>query len=759
MKRLLFIVTIAWMTLCAKAQNITGNVQDEQKKPIEFANVALYSLPDSTLITGTITDSKGNFLLKKEVQNKTFIKVSFLGYETRYMDERPHQVIVLKNDTQLLGEVAVVATRPSYRLERGALVASVKNTSLANMRNATDVLSQLPFLTEKDGEFTVFGKGKPLIYINNRQVRDTKELEQLSPANIKQIRVITTPGAEYDSSVRAVIKITTERPIGEGLSGSFKLEGRQNKRFSTNGEINLNYRTGAWDFFGEVYSGQYNSWYHNSAIQELTLPTSLRKQVYDITTDYKYKNLGTVAGINFNPNPNHSAGIRYTRNGSTNRGDAHLDILHTGQGINERLIQDSKDKKDNEKHHINAYYNGKLSKAFSLNFNTDIVTGDETTDQISTRSNGTPIATLNKQDYDLYAGKAVLTYNIGKSAWSGGGEYTYTTMEQSYGINDPSLGIPNSGNKSVQNRGAAFLTYETQLGRWGVSAGLRYEDIKMDYHLNGVLSPEQSRHYRKLFPNLTISYAGDKLQTSVSYARSISYPSYSDLRSNVQYLSPFVYQSGNPLLRPTITNSFTWMLTKGGFQAMGTLTFSEDPIEDVVTLYQGKPIVLMVKENLDRSIAANLSLSYNTRIGCWSPRWEVYGMLQKMDYPIAHANYNKPFIGGTWSNTFTLPHEWMIRFNLWGQTSGHYGAHYAYSKWAAHAHVTKTFLKRRLTANLAVNNLFNSLRFDGATHYDKVHFYSFNKAQTNVMLTLTYRFNSTQSKYKGKQASDELNRL
>ncbi len=64
------IITILMMSvsLFSFAQTYKGTVKDTQNKPIPFANVVLFSLPDSTFVTGTTTDDKGVFLLKSQEQ-------------------------------------------------------------------------------------------------------------------------------------------------------------------------------------------------------------------------------------------------------------------------------------------------------------------------------------------------------------------------------------------------------------------------------------------------------------------------------------------------------------------------------------------------------------------------------------------------------------------------------------------------------------------------------------------------------------------
>jgi hypothetical protein len=88
MKRIKRIVVqfliLIFATLSAAAEkgyDITAVVKDSQtKEPIAFATVELLSAKDS-LLTGGITDSKGQFYLSSKPQ-ATKVRIRFIGYKT-----------------------------------------------------------------------------------------------------------------------------------------------------------------------------------------------------------------------------------------------------------------------------------------------------------------------------------------------------------------------------------------------------------------------------------------------------------------------------------------------------------------------------------------------------------------------------------------------------------------------------------------------------------------------------------------------------
>ena len=52
---------LALVTLQTMAQGLTGKLVDEKQRPIPFANVAVLSANDSTLIGGTTSNAEGVF--------------------------------------------------------------------------------------------------------------------------------------------------------------------------------------------------------------------------------------------------------------------------------------------------------------------------------------------------------------------------------------------------------------------------------------------------------------------------------------------------------------------------------------------------------------------------------------------------------------------------------------------------------------------------------------------------------------------------
>lgn len=163
-------------------QQIKGKVVDGEGEAIEFANIALYTA-DTAFLAGTVTDTLGLFELNNVNGQASFIKVSCVGYIPKDVpvSQLKSYNITLQQDNVMLGEVVVKSRLPKYTRVQVGYSITIKNSILEKLYNAEDVLSSLPRVNGGNGSYTVFGKGTPDIYVNNRKLRDLSELKHLKP--------------------------------------------------------------------------------------------------------------------------------------------------------------------------------------------------------------------------------------------------------------------------------------------------------------------------------------------------------------------------------------------------------------------------------------------------------------------------------------------------------------------------------------------------------------------------------------------------
>jgi len=119
---------------------------------------------------------------------------------------------IIRMDNISLGQMNVIAKRPVFRQNEGKLVIDVKGTVLSEAGDLFDVMRRSPgLIVDNDNNITVFGKGSPIVFINNREVTNKTELESLRSDDISSFEIDRNPSAEYSASGMAVVRIKTKK--------------------------------------------------------------------------------------------------------------------------------------------------------------------------------------------------------------------------------------------------------------------------------------------------------------------------------------------------------------------------------------------------------------------------------------------------------------------------------------------------------------------------------------------------------------------
>ena len=411
----------------AKAIEIRGMVMNEKNEPMPYCNVLLLS-SDSTFVNGCITKDDGSFLMIGEEGMPYSLRVSYIGYTTITQAIGNKNLIQLTPDAQMLEEVTITAERPLIEPSANGLKANVIGTSLAKMGTASKMLSHLPFVTGKDGSYTVLGHGTPEVYINNRKVRDIGELDRLRADEIISAEVITIPGAEYAANVSAVIRIRTIKQRGQGWSGSFLGNYTQGNLGNGYGQVNLNYRTGGLDIFGMGYVRRRTQYGNSTADDQLNASSIWERHTQKHYNQKQYYFYGTL-GFNYNFNDHHSIGLRYEPNTiiGNYQVPVHTDVSVKKDGVEIEKIKTIQvfQNKPQWNHSLNGYYVGSVGK-WQVDVNADYYFGRTETLQTITNNGEEAAESTSKVRNYLYAVKAVASTSIGKGHFSIGTEETFT---------------------------------------------------------------------------------------------------------------------------------------------------------------------------------------------------------------------------------------------------------------------------------------------------------------------------------------------
>lgn len=747
-----------------EAQKVIGRVIDEQGRPVEFANVALLSSVDSAFINGGVTNQNGDFVIPCR-PGRMLIRVTFVGYKTHYQPCTVGEVgnIRLKKDAIVLQNVVVKGEIPQYKMVQGGMAVDVQHSILHDVGSAEDLLTMLPMVQGRDGKFEVLAKGEPEIYINNKKVRDGIELKQLKSMDVKNVEIITAPGAKYNAEVNAVIRIKTLKPQGDGFSLMATSQTWKNNKWNNYEDLTLKYRTGGLEAFATIALDNG----HYSAEQDLEQELHIKKDKFDAQVELPIRSSWTQfqykAGVSYDFNTDHSLGLSFSSQKlfyNKFKTDMEQTYRKNGAFYGDVLLKTDIDELDKPVWELNSYYVGKAGK-LGIDLNATIlqrITENHLNQQEYSKELGDrTITTLNMENRRMMAGKLVLTYPVWKGVLSGGSEATRTI---SYGrnVNQEDI-IPEAENEMKERNIAGFAEYEMQLGLWRLNAGLRFEHVKADYYSFGDWQQEPSRTYNDLFPNLSAAWQKDKWSAQLSYSKRITRPPYNMLSSVIVYDSRMFYEGGNPLLRPSVRQSIDFNLAYSWLTFVTGFTRENDLFTHICRVYdEEQEIGIFQPVNFDHQDRVYATLVASPKLGFWHPTATLHYYQQMFDAEAygAPKKLNKPEFSFDLKSWFVIDPTAKALVQVSYTGSNHWGFMYRGSNFAVNARLQKTFLKGSLSATLYANDIFRTSRSKMTTYYaigkTVQDVYTYTQC---VGLTLSYNFNAASSKYKGTGAGNE----
>ena len=749
------------------AQNITGKVMDTKGEPLAFANVVLLNRTDSAFVKGAVSGEDGSFVIDSSC-NGGIIKVTSVGYKTICKDCEGENVGIIKmeEDSETLGEVVVKSSRPVTAIKGNALVTTVANSQLSHAGTANDVLRQVPMVTGRDGNFEVFGKGTPLIYINGRVVQDKNELAQLNSQDIKNVEVITNPGAKYDASVKSVIRIRTKPSQGEGFGGTLRAQNGYRHYFVSMEQANLKYRKGGLEVFTNLnyYGGKFYS--YESTNMETQGSTNWLQEIESFNHMRNNEFFGKF-GLSWMLNEHHSIGAYYINGAGLQKPASDYTSTSFANGNLEDVVSSAVRKRTHSvpKHHANIYYNGEVGK-LGIDFNMDYMWRKkrETSNQseININHEENLVASTSIGHSRMFAEKLVLSYPLWKGQLEVGNEYTASQMLNDFNINMATIG--NSNTKSDEKNMAGFVTFSQLFGKIAVEAGLRYEHVNFKYTENGQLKEDQSKTYNNVFPSLSISTQIGKTQLALNYTSKMQRPSYDDLDGTINYINRLTLGSGNPYLSPVKIHTVELMgAWKQFFVKVAYENRKNATIGTTKPYGEDGEVKLLTMENTPKIQQLQAFLGAQFQIGIWQPSINM-GIIKQWfsgEYLGGHKSYGNPLGIVQFQNAIHLPGDiWMNIDMEWNSRGNKDNMKLGYSS-CLNAKLYKAFCKERFSISLEANDIFNKSNRD-ITFYNKDVTLWQNGTSDNraLLLTLQYNFNTSRDRYKGKGAGNtEINRF
>ncbi|MEY2586959.1 MAG: hypothetical protein RLY11_808 [Bacteroidota bacterium] len=580
---LLLLFLFFFETLTAQ-QIVSLRVLDQNKEAIIGATVALTNLADSSKKFIRVSDSNG--AVKVAISKSRYLlsieALSFESFKRRIsVINDLDTTITLIRDAKLMKGVVVTARKPLMRQEDDKTIVDPEPVALGST-HAFEVLEKIPGLyIDQDGNVYLNSTSPSAVWINGREQRMSSAdiatmLKSLPPNAIDRVELIRTPSARYDASgVGGIVNIILKKNVRIGLTGSVNAGFNQGKYGNQFSGFNLNHSDGGRSSYLNVNVNHKNGFDQINTVRQLGADSLLQQFSRTISPGSGFY-IG--AGVNREMSKRLTVGfdtrININQSKGSNENPTQLfrktnglvyfsslsETFNNAKSINTNVAVNSKYKLDT--------IGSELSQDISYSFDPSI--NHQSLDNRFTL----PYVLLQQLNGDAKNQSHFFTYQAnlvnklkGKLTVESGiksGNLWFSNDSRYFFVNgagrSPDLRRTNQYNYN-EHIHAAYLQGSKVIGPVILKTGIRLENTNM---IGQQVIPTDTTFIVKrtdAFPYMYLSrslvkIAGYELRGYLVYRRSITRPSYSLLNPAIRILDPFLYETGNPSLRPQFTKNY-----------------------------------------------------------------------------------------------------------------------------------------------------------------------------------------------------------
>ncbi|QNK61471.1 TonB-dependent receptor [Pedobacter sp. PAMC26386] len=777
---MLFISLSAIINTSAQEVTLSGKIVDQSGRPLEYVETALYA-DHSAKIKSIFSDTLGYFKIQVKKNSYQF-KVLQFGSVLLTKD------ITLDHDTDLgvlqidkainLETVVIQGNKGIITQQQDKLIFNVENSPLKNGYNGLEVLKRSPKLRINPEGDILLRNSSVLVLVNGRKMTLSGEelsgyLRSLRSENIKKIEIQTVGSAETDASNSGgVINIVLKKvPTGfqSTLQSSYTY---RDKNHSTNfGSINNQFGSEKWNIYSKIsYSDYSNLSKYNSTTR-----------FYDFDgrnenggeTENRNRNLNAIAGIVFYPNKRSEIGAEgYFSNNKTDRNG--LEILNI---FEPQLNATSTNK--SLYYNKTIFWNATLNYTYKLDsigsklkFIGDVGNNDlHNRNEVDTRYT---FGTL-QDNYNRFLTNAKSNfYNLQtdlvqklENSWeltTGIKLSRVSRNNQLYNYIFENEWKPlNSGNQNFKNDETILAGYASVSKQFdkknSIKLGLRTEYTKLkgtDY----INSLNINKSYFDWFPNLYYGYEIKQDQSlSFSYSRRIQRPSFRDLSPFVIKQNDFLYQLGNPDLKPQYTNKldFTYQQKNQSFSIFCNLT------NDLIAgIYSTENNVSYYRpQNFGKSRNIGIDYSYHGDITKWLYSNISIGVMN-YDFKSGSSKQNRFSFYNTISTQAKFSKTFFLDITHDFTSKSQYQVVELAKQYELDLALQKSIWKGAGIIRLSCDDVFNTQRDSNISYYKNFDFRFYQKRITrmaSLMFTYTFKNRTNFNTRKVQQGNENKGRL
>jgi outer membrane receptor protein involved in Fe transport len=749
MKKFLLFILILSSGLIQAADNatISGTIKDDKNSPLPYATVVLINSVDSSIVKGELTDDGGKYKFENISNGNYHVMVAQLGFEKIYSEgfeitsasvNIPVSDLSLKASAVQLQEATVTAMRPfiEHRIDR--TIVNVENSIVNAGATALEILQRSPGVTvDNDGNIILAGKQGVLVMMDGKPTylsqKDLYELLRNTGSDqLSSIEIITNPSAKYDAS---------------GTSGIINIKMRKKQNTGFNGRVQISYGQGAYPDFGSGFNLNYgsekvnifsgydymNGFYYEriNLLRKFTengSTSAFKQHTFD---KGHFQNHNFRGGADFFLSKKHTAGIlvKSYQNFNNERTTSTTDIFNNSEISDSGYVtfNQNESKWTNISGNLNYRYQidtlgreftadadyAHFSNASDFIISTDYyLTGSYYTyGELATSQQPAKIDIRSfKVDY-THPFSSIMKIETGAKA-------SYVTTDNdvqffNYAADVPVLDITKTNHfKYSENINAVYLTWSSEIGKFGLQTGLRAEQTisKGDQFVD---NSSFERDYLQLFPSVFMSYKfSDKHQLNSSYSRRIDRPAYQQLNPFKYFIDPYNYMEGNPLLEAQLTNSFELKYTyMQMFSFAINYSHTTDAMTQITKQIDSTRTTFVTTENLDSYDNYGINLSVPVKITEWLHSSNNFNLFNNRYQGISSVGLvEKNLTSYTFNstNSLSLPKGFSAEINFWYNSEMVWGTWLVQPQYALSGGISKMFLKDRMQIRMNLNDVLHT---------------------------------------------------
>jgi outer membrane receptor protein involved in Fe transport len=640
---------------------ITGRVMElAGATPLEYATITVFDKTSGKTLTGTTTDSTGHFTIKELGAGNYRVMVEFIGYkafEIPMLQVRKNETVDIKTvklgrDSRNLAAVTVTAQAKLVDNKIDKLVFNAEKDLTSQGGVATDVLKKVPQVSvDVDGNVQLAGNSGIRFLINGKpstafgsNIADV--LQSIPASQIKNIEVITNPGARYDAQgMGGIINIVLKQTTVKGINGNVSLTAGTRME---NGSFNFNARNNNFGFNAFVSGSSRLAVNTPYVSQRHSVDTGSQTNtllVQDGNTRLKRHGIESGMGIDwtYKQYNNFSASVNYNVFGNSNEGIINQSLAttdHSGNPLSNILSLNSSGT-TNRSHNVDASFNYKrtfdredqaleFSVNSSLGRNTILANNEQR--QLDAVYYGVQNSNPGKENETQIA--LDYTQPLTKKIILGTGvKTTFLDISSSstvfgYQPDDKLYRYDSSLSNSLDYHQKVYAVYAELTfpvaKLFDVKVGSRYERTAISSFYSNAQQAVKTPGYNTLVPSVFLSKKlGEDQLLKLSYSKRIERPDYGDLNPFINTSDPQNITAGNPYLLPELGQRVELSYSRD-MNNIGSITITafyrhnSQDIQPYVKYYPSLLVGDSVYNNVSVSSRENIGTENNTGINLFT---------------------------------------------------------------------------------------------------------------------------------------------